>query len=289
MENKINNCAPSNREGKDWELHELATASKLPVEFSRRPFTYEPINQGIVGSCVGQTLRVVFGDTVQCADVDLSAMWIYKRAKEYDYWAGEDYSGTSVSGACEALRRVGACTETLFPYNSKTENVEPLDGAAEDASGRKIKAYFQLPITNVEEVKNLLLKESLAMSVNIHERFYDAKYDGVVPSEGYGDSKAVGGHAMTLTGWKEIDGELHWEFQNSWGIRWGDKGFAYIPHEVCKQFATSGCYYLVEHEEIDKGMIYGKKRKRKSNVLIQLIHGIFNFVLRIFGKEEKFK
>jgi C1A family cysteine protease len=41
---------------------------------------------------------------------------------------------------------------------------------------------------------------------------------------------SIGFHAICLTGWKTIDNELYFEFINSWGDLWGDKGYGYLNY-----------------------------------------------------------
>ncbi len=290
MNNKVLNCAPSDNNGTDWEMPKVG-AGALPEEFSRRDKTPKVVNQGSIGSCVGQTARIAFSDTVQCNELDLSAMWIYKAAKRHDYWDGEDYSGTSISGACEALRKEGACLEEFYPYNPRTENVEPLDGAKEDASTRKVLSYYKLTTGRTDEIKEVLMGEPLMISVNIHSQFFDAKETGLVKEEGYTDSKKMGGHAMAVTGWKYIDGELHWECQNSWGVRWGDDGFCYIPDTLLHRIGTSAFYYLVTDGEKNKDL-YNRSKYEEMNHLQRFLNslhswmrGIFDGILKIFGRK----
>lgn len=38
-------------------------------------------------------------------------------------------------------------------------------------------------------------------------------------------------HGVLLTGWKTIDGVIHYEIMNSWSTFWGEEGFAYISSE----------------------------------------------------------
>jgi len=37
-------------------------------------------------------------------------------------------------------------------------------------------------------------------------------------------SKHLGGHAVTLVGYGELDGEKYWKIKNSWNEQWGDNG-----------------------------------------------------------------
>ena len=43
----------------------------------------------------------------------------------------------------------------------------------------------------------------------------------------------LGAHAVKLIGWGETDGVQYWLAANSWGTRWGEKGFFKIKHGEC--------------------------------------------------------
>lgn len=44
------------------------------------------------------------------------------------------------------------------------------------------------------------------------------------------DVQSYGGHAVTITGWKtEQDGSFYWRLLNSWGDKWGDHGYVWLP------------------------------------------------------------
>ena len=45
--------------------------------------------------------------------------------------------------------------------------------------------------------------------------------------------KATGGHCMIIYGWTK-DG---WKIQNSWGVKWGNKGYAILPFDAKKSEA----------------------------------------------------
>jgi len=223
-------------------------AKALPETFSRRQRTPRVLDQGTLGSCVGHSGRVVYGDTPGNRKLVLSPMWIYKLGKKHDSFPGEDYPGTTVVGACTALVKEGCCLEKFWPYVD-SENTLPLDGAAEDAATRPIYAFYKLDMTREVDIKTLLLGESLWLSFNVHEKFFEVGSAGFVDSEGYLTSKRSGGHAVALIGWTVKDGALYWEFQNSWGTHFADKGYFFMEAGLVQQIVHGGAYYLVTNEE----------------------------------------
>ena len=278
------NVRESNRSGKGWELPiiEESTRSNLRIEkFSRRSFTPDVVNQGSIGSCVGQAGRIVVSDTSEYRRIKLSSMWIYKTAKKYDQWAGEDYEGTSVSGACEGLRKEGVCLEEYWPYVSR-EDTSHKPEAPTDAAKRKIKSYYRVGYDRPEEIMELLKRESLWCSVKVHTDFYRVFSDGIIDEDVYLASKYAGGHSMAIIGWKFIDGKLHWELQNSFGTNWGNKGYCFIPHSLMKKIKTSDAYYIVTRSDEHKYFETKRDKERNKKDIGYYMNKVFGPVHKMF-------
>ena len=187
---------------RDWELKEEMISSKEGVDaskFSRRNKTPQVKNQGSIGSCVGHSGRVVYGDTEEFENSEPSAMWIYKKGKMHDPFRGEDYSGTTIKGACKGLRIEGCCEEKYWPYRD-SEDTQMLEGAKENAEGYKIDSYYVINKTKHELIKKALLNETLWTSFKVHRSFYSVPSSGIVDSESYLESEFLGGHAVAMVG-----------------------------------------------------------------------------------------
>jgi C1A family cysteine protease len=268
---RISNVAPSNRDGNDWKMSEYHSAidlNKVPSDssFSRLLYNIPVQNQGSIGACVGMSGKVVINSTDDYRSERLSAMWIYKTAKKYDYWEGEDYSGTSIGGACEGLRKEGVCSEYYYPYNMLNENVQPKHSASLDASTRKIHSYYFVDVNDnqfVPFVKILLQKENLWWSFHVHDNF-QLNEDGIVDSNSYLQGNPIGGHAVAITGWKTINDKLYWEIQNSWGHKWGDNGICYMEHDLIKQISLSGAYFIETMSEADSNEAERQRELKRS-------------------------
>ena len=262
---KVLNVPETPIDENDWELKQEMVAGDdgvNAIEFSRRDLTPQVKNQGGIGSCVGHSGRVVYGDTLDFDGKEPSAMWIYKKGKIHDPFPGEDYSGTTIKGACRGLIKEGCCEEKFWPYVD-SEDAQMLEGAAENAAQYKINAYYTIPKQDHDLIKKALLQETLWTSFRVHRHFYYTPKSGIVDSEKYLASDNVGGHAVAMTGWKIIDGDLYWEFQNSWGTSFGDRGFFYLESSLYEQIIINnyGPVYIETKTESD---LAEKERRKKE-------------------------
>jgi hypothetical protein len=270
---KVLNVPETPIDERDWELKPEMIANSGDVnaqEFSRRYLTPPVKNQGRIGSCVGHSGRVVYGDTLDFDGKEPSAMWIYKKGKIHDPFPGEDYSGTTIKGACRGLLKEGCCEEKFWPYKDD-EDAPMLEGAAENAAQHKIDSYYVIPKQNHDLIKKTLLQETLWTSFKVNMQFYYTPKSGIVDSEKYLTSSAAGGHAVAMTGWKIIDGNLYWEFQNSWGSRFGDNGFFYLESWLYEQIIinNNGPIYIhtkteANAEELERKRKEAEERKKQE-------------------------
>jgi len=265
---KVLNVPETPIDENDWELKQEMVASDdgvNAVEFSRRDLTPRVKNQGRIGSCVGHSGRVVYGDTLDFDGKEPSAMWIYKKGKIHDPFPGEDYSGTTIKGACRGLIKEGCCEEKFWPYVD-SEDAQMLEGAAENAAQYKIDAYYTIPKQNHDLIKKALLKETLWTSFRVHRHFYYTPKSGIIDSEKYLASDNVGGHAVAMTGWKIIDGDLYWEFQNSWGTSFGDRGFFYLESSLYEQVLINnyGPVYIETKSETNQAEEERRKKEAEE-------------------------
>ena len=141
-----------------------------------------------------------------------------------------------------------------------------LEGAAENAAQYKINAYYTIPKQNHDLIKKALLKETLWTSFRVHRHFYYTPKSGIVDSEKYLASDNVGGHAVAMTGWKIIDGDLYWEFQNSWGTSFGDRGFFYLESSLYEQVLINnyGPVYIETKSETNQAEEERRKKEAEE-------------------------
>lgn len=285
MQDKIYNVVDGDVKSKDWLLPSnhpvLLGAENLPKEFIRD--IMPPMGQGFIGSCVGCSGKLVAQSNI---NKSFSAMWIYQQAKLYDEFEGEDYSGTSISGACRALRNVGVCEDHFFPYE-EYEKAQPKAGAGANALQNKIKAYYKLNSNEIDKIKRVVMRENVWCAFMLHEYLYKFYGKDIVDTNRYLESKKVGGHAVGIIGWTERDGVPYWIMQNSWGPDFGMNGKFYISMDLFNQIVVGGLYYIdFEGEALPDLQPEKKKKKSKWPVyagigagVAAIIGGIVKFLL----------
>lgn len=175
---------------------------------------------GPEGTTVGFAVAYALQAAIEARTGDsvvLSPRSIYSIAKKYDEWPGEDYEGTSVLGALDGLKEVGAYLESGWPYSMKKN---PKKGTK---PAYKISGYTKLE--GIEQVLNALREgKAVIATIAVSDDFdkTDAKGRVVIKLP----LRQIGAKAICVVGY---DGEsAEFKFANDWGTGWGDNGFGLI-------------------------------------------------------------
>ena len=200
------------------------------------------LDQKSEGACTGFGLAAVVNylrwldgaraDATITVDDRVSARMLYHLARFYDEWEGEDYDGSSCRGALKGWHRHGVCREDLWPYNDG-KFTRPRDGWDQDALTRPLGVYYRVNKASVVDLQAAIhAVGAIYVSANVHEGWQLGKLDrescghDELPLIGFED-KPIGGHAFALVGYNARG----FVVQNSWGERWGWKGFAVLTYE----------------------------------------------------------
>lgn len=198
------------------------------------------LDQGAEGACTGFGLAAVInyllwrqaGDPKKRAKLPrVSTRMLYRMARVYDEWPGEDYEGSSCRGAIKGWHRHGVCTDELWPYrtaNGKVRYLKPKSGWQDDAALRPLGAYYRINKDSIVDIQAAVHEVgAIYVSAMVHDG-WDNLVEG--PAISYiaqpKDPDDLGGHAFAIVGYSE-NGFI---VQNSWGPDWGLNGFALLPY-----------------------------------------------------------
>jgi hypothetical protein len=189
-------------------------------------------DQGGYGMCVAYSLKAIkeYQELKERGTLTKwSAAFIYGN-RDPSHWQGE---GMMLREALSKLITDGTCSNKLLGINNNyifcKQNITNEMRVA--AVPQKVAAYARCYSNN--ELKSALMNLGpVAIGFNIYDSFINC-YDGMLTIPNTSVEKNWGGHAVIITGWKRIydDKGYHerWVIQNSWGTRWGDNGYAYMP------------------------------------------------------------
>ena len=251
---RVLNCIESRDTGNDWQLDVakdaglISTALAIPPSVDLRTDWWAVGDQGRTGSCVGWAAAdgVLRWHFVRAGKLDLNALlsvrYVWMAAKETDGFKSRPTSfieadGTSLKAALDIARKYGVVTDSELPF-ATGELYKGQEAAFYSlAATRKISSYYSLRWPFLPMPRSLVVssfKLWLATNGPILVRLVvDKTFNGLMnDSNGNLDtykpySSGSGGHAVAIVGYTPTS----FIVRNSWGPRWGDKGFGYASYK----------------------------------------------------------
>lgn len=235
----ILNCLPSAAAGSDWspanarDAGILASALPVPPSKDLRESWWKVGDQKVTGSCVGWAaadgvLRWHFVRLGRVAKNErLSVRFTWMAAKETDEFVGRpstfiEMDGTSLKAALDVARKYGAVCETVLPFEAASLCCD-LDASSfyALASQLKISSYFNLGKDFHAWREWLAFKGPILARLEVDDTWQEAaRTQGRLAVH---QNASHGGHAVAIVGYTPET----FIVRNSWGLTWGDCGFAY--------------------------------------------------------------
>ena len=204
--------------------------------------------QGELGSCVGFALASMKEwqeATEHAGEVqrgkkdhregkvyDLSESWIYWMAKEIDPWPGEE--GTSIRSGMKVLNKLGVPCEGAWEYDDLVKG-KPKSWSHLVARWARIGSYWR--VENLKELKLALADGPVPIGIVCFEEIFHVNRRGLVSYPRYPEWY-YGSHAVCAVGYDDNHRRFGpvIKFKNSWGPRWGSRGYGYLPYSYIDDF-----------------------------------------------------
>lgn len=212
--------------------HALPPANlKLPRAADCLKFEAPIGNQGALGSCTAWAVTAAYRNTeieLRGDSPDPSELATYYWTRELQGTVNSD-SGAAIRTAIKSLVKRGTCDEALHPYVVSNFRKAPSSAAVADAAKSRVVAYARVEQTAAALKDQIARCNPVVFGFTVYGRAFDeAGKSGVMPMPRWLD-RAVGGHAVVIVGYDDAKGA--YLIRNSWGNRWGQKGYFWMPYE----------------------------------------------------------
>lgn len=183
------------------------------------------LDQGKEGACTGFGLATVVNYLLRTrrqvpGTMEVSADMLYRLARRYDEWPGEDYDGSSARGAMKGWHKHGVCSTPAWVAANKRLTPTVADEAVQNPLG----SYYRVNHKDLVAMHCAITETGiLYATANVHAGWDKVDSKGDIPVE----AQMLGGHAFAIVAY---DDQGFW-IQNSWGDKWGMKGFARISYD----------------------------------------------------------
>jgi C1A family cysteine protease len=228
-----------------------AVLERLPARVDLRKQCPEVYDQGQLGSCTGNAIAAALEfdqmKQKQRRPFTPSRLFIYYNERAIEGTVDSD-SGAQIRDGMKTVAKEGACRERNWPYEIDRFREEPPKKCYDEAEAHQAIRYQRLTPTLGQ------LKGCLADGYPFVFGFvvYDSFEGPEVAATGKVEmptarEKQLGGHAVLAVGYIERD--QRFIVRNSWGPKWGTRGYFTMPYPYLLQSTLSSDFWTIRSVE----------------------------------------
>jgi C1A family cysteine protease len=232
MEQRVYTLRPDQPDERDYVY--AASSPSLPDTVDLRPHMSPIVNQGSLGSCTANAIVSGLREFLALKDAPagqtltrLSRLFLYWHERDLENTVSTD-SGATLRDGMRVLANIGVPPEDDYPYMENIFTDAPSSEAEQHATANKITEYHRvMGFTDMQSALSSGLPVVIGMYV--YPSFESTTTSGIVAAVDKTTETVLGGHALTVVGYKKIDNVDYAIVRNSWGTDWGDNGYCYVP------------------------------------------------------------
>lgn len=209
----------------------VAALQTLPRKMDLTPQCPSVYDQAQLGSCTANAIAgaIEFDHLKQqLPDLVPSRLFIYYNERVIEGTVASD-SGAQIRDGIKSVAQQGVCSETLWPYNIAKFKTKPPKNCYTAALKDKIVLYQRL-VPTLNQLRGCVASGyPFIFGFAVYESFESAQVakTGHVPMPAPGE-QMLGGHAVLGVGYD--DANQWFIVRNSWGSKWGMKGYFTMPY-----------------------------------------------------------
>jgi C1A family cysteine protease len=237
--------------------------TKLPKKVDLRGSNMPPVwDQGELGSCTGQAIGSAFefGQRKQGLKVFMpSALFIYYNERAMEGTIDTD-SGAMIRDGMKSVAKIGVCDEVTWPYVIPKFAEKPPQKAYTEAKKHQALVYRRV-LGVLHQMQGCLAQGfPFVFGFAVYESFLSPEVarTGKVSLPPRGE-QLIGGHAVLAVGYD--DSKQAFIVRNSWGNKWGIKGYCEMPYGYLTDPQLSRDFWAIYTVEPDEA---APKRRRRT-------------------------
>jgi C1A family cysteine protease len=213
---------------------------------NRCPPVYD---QGKLGSCTANALAFGYEYTELVQNINNkfipSRLFIYYNERDIEHTTNKD-SGAELFDGIFTLSLLGVCPEKNWEYNISNFTIKPNKECYNIALNHTINNYYAIQ-QHIEQIKScLILGFPVIFGFIVYQSFESEEVakTGIMTMPKENDI-IIGGHAVAAVGFD--DKKKYFIIRNSWGDKWGDKGYFYMPYEYMLDNKLCSDFWCIIH------------------------------------------
>lgn len=223
----------------------------LPALVDLRPLCPPVLQQGDLGSCTANAIaNAHYFDQLGEKKISPflpSRLFIYYNERVIEHTVQSD-AGASLRTGIKTLAKQGACPEITWPYETEKFTQRPNAGAYSEALKHQALNYSRIP-QNLNLLKSCLASGyPFVFGFSVYEQFESSETarTGAASLPTWNEDM-LGGHAVMAVGYD--DAAMVFLIMNSWGERWGMKGFFTMPYEYMLNPNLAADFWVIRSVE----------------------------------------
>jgi C1A family cysteine protease len=219
----------------------------LPSRVDLRTDCPAVYNQGRLNSCTANAIAAAIQfDKMKQAHPESflpSRLFIYYNERAIERSIDSD-SGARIRSGIKTVAKRGVCHEQLWPYRAKRFRHKPRRKCYTEAAKHPALTYHRVRRTLPQMKACLASGYPFIFGFTVYESFHSKK----VRRTGHASmpilrEKCHGGHAVLAVGYE--DDRRRFIVRNSWGSKWGMRGYFTLPYDYLTNHYLSQDFWTV--------------------------------------------
>ncbi|MBX7046971.1 MAG: C1 family peptidase [Ignavibacteria bacterium] len=210
-----------------------ALIKKLPSKVDLRNRCPKVYKQGDLGSCTANAIAAAIEFELikqNSPDFMPSRLFIYYNERVIENTIDID-NGAYIRDGIKSVNKQGVCPEPMWPYIISEFTKKPFFECYQNAKKHLVTSYKRIS-RNLSQLKGCLAEGyPFIFGFAVYESFKSdkVKKTGIVNIPDVNKESLQGGHAVLAVGYD--DSSKRFIVRNSWGEKWGQKGYFTMPYD----------------------------------------------------------